>query len=186
MFEPKLTDIYKVSAKDSACVEDTHATGTAKNFSHEEMFAGEAGAPGQRPELVVVPERRRRFSAQEKVEYVKLTYAPDQSVSSVARQYNISPSLLFKWRQLYKNGGLVAITSGSESAAAKEVAQLKDEIKWLHQLVGRQAADLEAMEVMREKNGLRANPSATRHTQASHLPSFRFSALPFIRTCETR
>ena len=113
----------------------------------------EPAPPGA--EVVVVRERRRRYSAQEKIEFVKLTYTPGNSVSSIPRQYNISPSLLFKWRQLYKDGGLAAITSGSETASAKEIAQLKDEIKRLHQLVGRQAADLalykEAMEVMREK-----------------------------------
>lgn len=78
---------------------------------------------------------------------------------------------------------MAAITSGSETASAREIAQLKDEIKRLHQLVGRQAADLalykEAMEVMREKNGLRANPSAARLSQASSLPAFWFDALLF-------
>lgn len=152
MLTAKLTDIFRDSAKDSACVEDAVAV-EANTPTNPSFEAIPAGAPGA--EVVVVRERRRRYSAQEKIEFVKLTYTPGNSVSSIARQYNISPSLLFKWRQLYKDGGLAAITSGSETASAKEIAQLKDEIKRLHQLVGRQAADLalykEAMEVMREK-----------------------------------
>lgn len=157
MVTSKLTDIFKDSAQDSACVEDAVAVeaNTPTNPSFEAIPAGAAGVPRAQSEVVVIRERRRRYSAQEKIEFVKLTYTPGNSVSSIARQYNISPSLLFKWRQLYKDGGLAAITSGFETASAKEIAQLKDEIKRLHQLVGRQAADLalykEAMEVMREK-----------------------------------
>lgn len=154
MVDPKLTDIFKDSSEDSACVEDSvGATADAsEDISFEEISAG---APRKQTEVVVVQERRRRYSAQEKIEFVKLTYAPGNSVSSIARQFNISSSLLFKWRELYKGGGLAAITSGTETASAKAVAQLKDEIKRLHRLVGRQAADLElykeAMEMMCEK-----------------------------------
>lgn len=153
MVRTKLTDIFK----DSVGVEDAVAaeTNTPINHSFEAISAGAGGVPSARFEVVVVRERRRRCSAQEKLEFMKLTYMPSNCVSSIARQYNISPSLLFKWRQLYKDSDLTAITSGSEIASAREIAQLKDEIKRLHPLVERQATDLalykEATEVMREK-----------------------------------
>ncbi len=153
MVTPKLKDIRKESAKESAYSEE----GVSASINVEEAISVQEIAVDQSagPSVVVVKERRRRFKAQEKLELVKLTYAPGNSVASVARQYDIAPSLLFKWRQLYKDGGLNAITPGAESSSAKEVAQLKDEIRRLHQLVGRQAADLElykeALEVMREK-----------------------------------
>ena len=40
--------------------------------------------------VVVVPEKRRRFTAQEKVELVRLSYLPGNTVSSVARQYGVA------------------------------------------------------------------------------------------------
>ena len=73
-------------------------------------------------EVVVVRERRLRYSTQEKIEFVMLTYTPGNCVSAIARQCNISPSLLFKWRLLYKHGGQAAITSGSETASVKVIA----------------------------------------------------------------
>ena len=85
----------KDCSKDSACFEESvGATADApEDISFEEISAG---AARKQTEVVAVQERRRRYSAQEKIEFVKLTYAPGNSVSSIARQYNISPSLLFK------------------------------------------------------------------------------------------
>ena len=59
--------------------------------------------------VVVAPERRRRYSAQEKLELVRLTYLPGNTVSSVARSYGIAPAMLFKWRSLEKQGALEAV-----------------------------------------------------------------------------
>lgn len=61
------------------------------------------------PNVVVVPETRRRFSAQEKQELVRLTYLSDNSVSTVARTYGIAPSVLFRWQSLEKQGQLTAL-----------------------------------------------------------------------------
>lgn len=56
------------------------------------------------PNVVVEPETRRRFSAQEKQKLVRLTYLPGNSVSTVARTYGIAPSVLFRCRSLEKQG----------------------------------------------------------------------------------
>lgn len=71
MLTAKLTDIFR----DSACVEDAVAVeaNTPTNSSFEAIPAGAPGA-----EVVVVRERRRRYSAQEKIEFVKLTYTARQ------------------------------------------------------------------------------------------------------------
>ena len=73
--------------------------------------------------VVVVPQKRRRFSAQEKLELVRLTYLPGNTVSSVARQYGLQPSLLFRWRTLEKAGGLVAVQSGEQTVSASKYAE---------------------------------------------------------------
>ena len=56
--------------------------------------------------VVVVPERRRRYSAQEKLEQIRLTYLLGNTVSSVARSYDIAPAMLFKLRTLEKQCAL--------------------------------------------------------------------------------
>ena len=68
--------------------------------------------------VVVVPERRRRYSAQEKLELVRLTYLPGNTVSSVARSYGIAPAMLFKWRSLEKQGALEAVQTGQNTVSA--------------------------------------------------------------------
>jgi transposase len=54
----------------------------------------------ERIEVITSVQRRRRYSGQEKAQFVAMTMQPGSSVSSVARQYGISPSLLFKWKRL--------------------------------------------------------------------------------------
>ena len=50
----------------------------------------------ERIEVITSVQRRRRYSGQEKAQFVAMTMQPGSSVSSVARQYGISLSLLFK------------------------------------------------------------------------------------------
>ena len=105
--------------------------------------------------VVVVSQKRRRFSAQEKLELVRLTYLPGNTVSSVARQYGLQPSLLFRWRTLEKAGGLVAVQSGEQTVSASKYAEALDEIKRLQRLLGQVTADnallKDAVELMQSK-----------------------------------
>lgn len=45
------------------------------------------------PSAVIVPERRKRYSTQEKLELDHLTYFPDNTVSSAARAHGIAISI---------------------------------------------------------------------------------------------
>ena len=49
---------------------------------------------------VLGAERRRRWSAAEKVAMVRETYEPGMTVSLVARRHGINPNQLFHWRKL--------------------------------------------------------------------------------------
>jgi transposase len=57
-----------------------------------------------RVEIITGHERRRRYTANEKVALVDATMQPGMTVSAIARQDGVSPSLLFKWRQLMSPG----------------------------------------------------------------------------------
>lgn len=46
------------------------------------------------------PERRRRWGAAERARILEAAFAPGASVSSVARRFDVSTSLIYKWRTL--------------------------------------------------------------------------------------
>jgi len=50
-------------------------------------------------EILVGPERRRRWSVEEKLRIVAEVAAPGAKVSEIARRWGISRSLLYTWRR---------------------------------------------------------------------------------------
>jgi transposase len=56
--------------------------------------------PPNRIEVVTSLQRRRRWTASEKVRMVEETFAPGMTVSLVARQHGVAPNQLFTWRRL--------------------------------------------------------------------------------------
>jgi transposase len=70
--------------------------------------------PPNRIEVVTSVQRRRRWTASEKVRMVEETFAPGMTVSLVARQHGVAPNQLFTWRRLVAQGSLTAAGSGEE------------------------------------------------------------------------
>jgi transposase len=66
-------------------------------------------------------ERRRRWTTAEKLAMVEETYAPDVTVSLVARRNGVQPNQLFHWRKLAAQGALTA-TSGAAEPSARAAA----------------------------------------------------------------
>ena len=91
----------------------------------------------QRIEVITSVQRRRRWSVAEKIEIVAETEQPGMSVSYVARRHDISPSLLFKWRRLYREGAFSAIQANETVVAASEVKHLKRQVRELQRLLAR-------------------------------------------------
>ena len=69
---------------------------------------------------------------------------PGMTVSAVAREHGISPSLLFKWRQLMTEGGRVAV-SVEDVVAASRVRELESRIRELERLLGRKTLEVEIL-----------------------------------------
>lgn len=80
---------------------------------------------------------------------------PGMSVSLVARRHGISPSLLFRWKKLMKDGGMSAIESGDEVVSASEVKALNKKVRELERMLGRKTMEAEilreALEVAQSK-----------------------------------
>jgi transposase len=71
-----------------------------------------------RVEIFTGPERRRRWSEEEKLQLVEEACRPGQSVSQVARQRGINASQLFAWRRQALAKGLVTDNRSEPNAVA--------------------------------------------------------------------
>jgi transposase len=70
-----------------------------------------------RVEIITGPERRRRWSDEEKLQLVSEACQPGNSVSQVARQRGINASQLFGWRRQALAKGLISDNRSAPSSA---------------------------------------------------------------------
>ena len=120
----------------------------------------------KRVEIVTGRERRRRYSAEQKLALVEETMQLGMTVSAVARLHGVSPSLLFKWRQLMSEGGRVAVKADEDVVAASRVRDLEQRVRELERLLGRKTLEVEvlkeALTVARGKKPVWQLPSLPR------------------------
>src|SRR5262245_39046825 len=60
--------------------------------------------PADRVEIITSVQRRRRWTASEKVRMVEETFEPSMTVSLVARRHGVAPNQLFTWHRLTGRG----------------------------------------------------------------------------------
>jgi transposase len=101
--------------------------------------------PIERVEIITGRERRRRYSAAEKVRLVEETAQPGMTVSAVARLHGVSPSLLFGWRRRMAEGGLEAVRADDDVVAASRVRELEAKVRDLERLLGRKTMEAEIL-----------------------------------------
>ena len=101
--------------------------------------------PIERVEVVTGRERRRRYTAEEKVRLVEETATPGMTVSSVARLHGVSPSLLFQWRRRMAEGGLEAVKADEEVVPLSRVRDLEAKVRELERLLGRKTMEAEIL-----------------------------------------
>ncbi|WP_093632787.1 IS3 family transposase [Paraburkholderia aspalathi] len=96
-------------------------------------------------EVLTGPERRRRWSAEEKLTMVRESFEPGKSVSMVARQHGVNPNQLFHWRKLYQDGSLSAVSAGEEVVPASELSDALKQIRELQRLLGKKTMENEIL-----------------------------------------
>lgn len=110
-----------------------------------------------RPEILAEPQRRRRWSAAEKLAIIEETYEPGVTVSLVARRHGIQPNQLFAWRKLASQGALTATGAGEEVVAASEYRALQGQLREMQRLLGKKTMEAEilreALDVVAPKSG---------------------------------
>jgi transposase len=122
--------------------------------------------PTDRVEIITSVQRRRRWTASEKVRMVEETSEPGMTVSLVARRHGVAPNQLFTWRRLVAQGGLTAARSGEEAVPASDYRTLQNQVRELHRLLGKKTLQAEILKEALEhatgsKKQLRLPPSLT-------------------------
>jgi transposase len=117
----------------------------------------------RRIEVITGSARRRYWPAHEKLRIIEESLVPGESVSAVARRNGVAPNLLFRWRRLMDEGGVMAVGSNEPVVGASEVRKLEDRVRDLERLLGRKTME---NEILRE-----ALAKAQAKKQTWHLPS---------------
>ena len=98
-----------------------------------------------RVEVVTSVQRRRRWTPEQKLEIVKQTNEPGNSVSMVARQFGITAAQLFQWRKAYLQGSLMAVGANETVVPASELQEAMRRIKQLEGALGRKTLENEIL-----------------------------------------
>lgn len=112
--------------------------------------------------VITSVERRRRWSSLEKKGIVEESMELGNTVSSVARKYELNPSQVFEWRRKMEAGALVGVCTGERVVPESAYKQAQERIKRLERLLGQKTEEAEilkeAVRVGREKKLLWPNP----------------------------
>ena len=108
-------------------------------------------------------ERRRRWTAAEKVAIVAETYEPGVTVSLVARRHGVAPNQVFSWRRLAAQGALTAAGSEEEVVPASDYRALQSQLREMQRLLGKKTMEneilREALAMAQEKKLISRLPS---------------------------
>jgi transposase len=108
-------------------------------------------------------QRRRRYTAEQKMALVQEASQPGMTISYVARRHGISPSLIFGWRRRMSEGGKEAIRADDEVVAKAEILALQKQVRELQRVLGKKTLEneilREAVKVAHEKKLISRLPS---------------------------
>src|SRR5215475_12247765 len=116
-----------------------------------------------RIEILSGVQRRRRYTAEQKMAVVQEAAQPGMTISYVARRHGIAPSLIFGWRRRMKEGGKEAIRADDEVVAKAELIALQKRVKELERVLGKKTLEneilKEAVKLAHEKKLISRLPS---------------------------
>jgi len=116
-----------------------------------------------RVEVFAGIQRRRRYTAEQKMAFVQEAMQPGMTISYVARRHGISPSLIFGWRRRMSEGGKEAIRADDEVVAKAEILALQKRVRELERVLGKKTMEnevlREAVKLAHEKKLISRLPS---------------------------
>jgi transposase len=116
-----------------------------------------------RVEVFAGIQRRRRYTAEQKMAFVQESAQPGMTISYVARRHGIAPSLIFGWRRRMSEGGKEAIRADDEVVSKAEILSLQKQIRELQRVLGKKTLEneilREAVKLAHEKKLISRLPS---------------------------
>ena len=91
------------------------------------------------------PGRRRRYTVEQKRALLAEASKPGGSISAVARQHDISPSVMFMWRRAMDDATDKSLKSNERVVPESEVKKLEARIRELERALGRKTMDVEIL-----------------------------------------
>ena len=111
-------------------------------------------------------QKRRRYSVEERIKLLDEADKPGESISTVARRHGISPSVLFRWRQLRESGATTGLKADEELVPASELKAARAKIRELQRMLGKKTEEheivLEALEIAKDRKWISRLPSLPR------------------------
>jgi transposase len=96
-------------------------------------------------EVLTSVQRRRRLTPQQKLEIIRMTNEPGNSVSADARAYGIAANQIFQWRKAYIEGSLIAVGANEAVVPSSELQEAMKRIKQLEGALGRKTLENEIL-----------------------------------------
>jgi transposase len=116
-----------------------------------------------RVEVLVGVQRRRRYTAEQKMAFVQEATQPGMTISYVGRRHGIAPSLIFGWRRRMSEGGKEAIRADDEVVSKAQIRALEQQVRELQRVLGKKTLEneilREAVKVAHEKKWITQLPS---------------------------
>lgn len=110
--------------------------------------------------------KRRQYSVEERIKLLDEADQPGESISTVARKYGVSPSVMFRWRQLRESGALTGLKANEELVPASELKAARAKIRELQRMLGKKTEEheivLEALEIAKDRKWISRLPSLPR------------------------
>jgi transposase len=79
---------------------------------------------------------------EQKLRIIEESFAPGETVSSVARRNGVAPNLLYRWR---REGGVTAVGSDEPVVGNSEMRKLEERVRELERLLGRKTMENEIL-----------------------------------------
>ena len=102
-------------------------------------------------EIISDGDRRRRWSASEKLRIVEEALSAAESISGVARRNGVAPNLLYRWRKLMLEGGTIAVSGDDSVTSSKTVREMESRIRELERQLGRKTLEAEVLKEALER-----------------------------------
>src|SRR5215204_1651683 len=122
-----------------------------------------------RIELITGTARRLYWSTEQKLQNIKESFEPGETVSSLARRRGVAPNLLYRWRRLMTEGGAAAVGSDEPVVGSSQVRRLEERVRELERMLGRKTMEVEILKEALAKSESK-KPSLRLLSQRRTLP----------------